>query len=165
MSFVVAIEGTVTNSTINKIGGGPATVPNWPGNGARFKGAFSYTPSSTPNPNLFPKIFIDFDSFTVTRTSGAGSVSLVNGGAGIVYADSLSTGFTNISLPAGGWELQELTLTFASPQGFGVANPASLAFDLFTVRTISIGGDNGTSASAVAWNILARIDVVIALPD
>jgi hypothetical protein len=165
MNFAVAIEGTVANSKLQTISGGPATVPHWPRNGARFKGAFAYSPSPTPTPNLFPKIFIDFEAFTVTRKSGAGTVSLINGGAGIAYADSLSTGFTNISLPPGGWELQELTLTFASPQGLGVANPASLAFDLFTERTISIGGDNGASASAVAWSILARIDVVIALPD
>lgn len=119
MSFVVAIEGTVANSTINSIGGGPANVPNWPGNGARFIGAFTYAPSPTPNPNLFPKIFFDFGSFTTTRTGGAGAVSLVNGGAGIVYADSFSTGFTNISRTprAWAWRIPPTSHSISSPYG------------------------------------------------
>jgi hypothetical protein len=56
-------------------------------------------------------------------------------------------------------------MTFASPTGFGTADPAALAFDLFTERTISADGDNGaTGSNIVLWNILARIDVVIVLP-
>jgi len=165
MSYLVAIEGIIAHSTTKTTGGAPANVPHWPKDGASFKGSFVYSPSPTPTPVLFPRIYVDFGSFTVTRQGGAGSVSLINGGAGIQYADSFSTGFNNISLPAGGWELQAFAMTFASPQNFGVANPASLAFDLFTDRTISLAGDNGGSSSnIVVWNILARIDVVIELP-
>jgi hypothetical protein len=165
MTFLVAIEGVVAHSTINTVGGGPASVAHWPKNGALFKGEFLYTPNATPTPTLFPKIYVDFGGFTITRSGSAGSVSLVNGGAGIAYSDTFSTGFNNISLPAAAWELQAFGMTFANPTGVGTANPAALDFNLFVDRTISAAGDNGaTSSSALVWQILARIDVVIVLP-
>jgi hypothetical protein len=165
MTFLVAMEGMVAYSSIKTVGGAPASVPQWPKNGAFFKGEFRYTPSPTPTPTLFPKIYVDFGSFTITRSGSAGSVSLVNGGAGIAYSDPFSTGFNNVSLPGAGWQLEAFGLTFANPTGLGTANPAALDFNLFAERTISASGNNGSSgSSALVWNILARIDVVIVLP-
>lgn len=165
MTFLVAIEGAVTHTTTKAVGGAHVNVPHWPKNGASFKGFFLYTPNPTPVPTLFPKIYVDFGSFTITRSGGAGSVTLVNGGAGIEYSDPFSTGFDNISLPPASWQLESFAMRFASPAGFGTANPESLDFNLFTERTISADGNNGApTPDTVIWSILARIDVVIELP-
>lgn len=166
MSFLVAIEGTVANTTTRKTDGTPVTVPNWPPNGANFKGSFVYTPGAAPTPALFSKIFTDFGSFTIKRQDGIGNISLVNGGAGIRYADGSSPGFNNASLPAGAWQLQEFDLAFSNPQNYGPAvNPATLDFNLFAERGIYTAGNNGGApANTVVWSILARIDVVIVLP-
>jgi hypothetical protein len=167
MDFLVAIEGIVTYSRINTVGGPPANVQHWPAPGAGFKGSFLYTPSATLTPALFNKIFVDFGSFKITRPAGIGAIHLINGGAGIQYADGDSLGLTIVSLPAGDWELEEFDLTFANPPNPGPpVNPAAVKFELFTERTIyttGIKGPAGASAQ-LAWAVLARIDHAIALP-
>jgi hypothetical protein len=164
MSFLVAIEGVVVNSSITA-GGSPAHVPHWPANGSNFRGSFVYSPAATPTPALFSNIFINFGSFTLTRHNGIGNISLVNGGAGIKYVDTDSTGFNNISLPAGGWELQEFDLAFTRPSGIGpTVNPAAIDFNLFSDRTVFATGDNGALTNSLVWSLLTRIDVAIVLP-
>jgi hypothetical protein len=164
MSFLVAFEGAVANTATKKPDGTPANVANWPANGASFKGSFVYTPSATPSPVLFSKIFTDFGSFTITRPPGIGHISLPNGGAGIQYADSDSLGFNNVSLPAAGWQLQEFDVGFTNPQNYPAVNPAALDFNLFAERGIYTAGTNGATTNTIVWSILARIDVVIVLP-
>jgi hypothetical protein len=167
MSFLIAIEGIVAYSRINTLNGPPANVHHWPTPGADFKGSFVYTPSAIPSPALFTKIFVDFGSFTITRPPGIGAVTLINGGAGIEYADGDSLGLTNVSLPPGDWELEEFDLTFANPtNSTPPVNPAALKFDLFTERMIYTTGIKGPAGSPgqLVWAVLARIDCAIVLP-
>jgi hypothetical protein len=166
MSFLIAIEGIVVHSRINIVNGPPAHVPHWPAAGAGFKGSLVYTPSATPTPAMFTKIFVDFGSFTITRPPGIGAVQLINGGAGIEYADGDSLGLTNVSLPPGDWELEEFDVTFANPTGSTPpVNPAALKFDHFTERKIFTTGIKGpASNSSLVWALLARIDCAIVLP-
>ena len=168
MSFLIAFEGTVVSSVINTggPGGGPANVPHWPKHGASFKGSFVYTPGAVPTPAMFSKIDVDFGSFTITRQNGIGTIALFNGDHGIRYADGDSPGFNNISLPAAQWQLEEFDLWFTNPQGYGpVVNPAKLDFNLFTERVIFLAGNSGGPISnTLAFSVLNRIDVAIALP-
>jgi hypothetical protein len=164
MTFRIALAGTVAHSTTKTVSGAPAPVPHWPANGSRFKGYFDYSPSATVAPALFPTIYLDFGAFTFTRQTGAGAVNLENGGAGIAYGDSFSTGFGNVSLPHRPWELQGFGMVFTNPQNFGVVNPAALNFDLFTERTFLLNGDDGVTNNHVLFTVLARIDVTIELP-
>lgn len=163
MSFHIALEGIVTYSKINTLNGLPANVPHWPTPGNTFTGSFLYTPEATATPALFTKIAVDFRSFKIARPAGIGAINLINGGAGIEYADGDSLGFTNGTLPAGDWELEEFDLTFANPTNLGLpVNPAAIGFDLFTERTVyttGIKGPAGASPPATLdWVILARID-------
>ena len=168
MSFLVAIEGTVVSSTVNKFGpgGGPANVAHFPKVGAPVKGSYIYVPATTPTPAMFAKIHVDYGSFSVTRPPGVGTVALFNSNNGIRYADGDSLGFQNVSLPAAGWELEEFTLWFTNPPNPSVTlDPAKLDFNLFTERAISVGGTSGISGPlSVVLNLLVRIDVAIMLP-
>lgn len=164
MSLLIAIEGIVAYSKINTVAGAPVTVHHWPTAGAGFKGSFVYTPSATLTPASFTKIFADFGSFTITRPPGIGAATLINGGAGIEYADGDSLGLTNVSLPPGDWELEEFDLTFANPTAPPV-NPAAVTFDHFTERTIYTAGiKGGAPPDQLVWAVLARIDCAIVLP-
>lgn len=167
MSFMVAIAGVAANTTIQTSGGTPANVANWPTSGTSFKGSFVYTPATTVTRALFTKVFLDFGSFTLARSdTGTKNITLINGGAGIFYTDGDSTGFTNVSLPAGGWELNEFDMTWANPTSQGpMVNPNALNFNLFTERMIFATGDNGgLPPNTLTWTVLARIDAAIALP-
>ena len=92
---------------------------------------------------------------------------MINGGAGIEYADGDSLGLTLVSLPPGDWELEEFDLTFANPTGSTPpVNPAALKFDRCTERTVYTTGIKGPAGSPnqLVWALLARIDCAIVLP-
>jgi hypothetical protein len=169
MSFLVTIEGIVAYSRINTVNGPPAHVHHWPAAGVGFTGSFLYTPGATLTPALLTKIFVDFGSFKITRPPGIGAITSINGGAGIEYADSDSLGLTNVSLPAGDWELEAFDLVFANPTNLGPpVNPAALKFDHFTERRIYAAGIKGPAGSSppvtLTWAVLARIDRAVARP-
>ena len=166
MSFLVAIAGTVAHTTTKKTDGTVVNVTGWPANGASFKGSFIYTPAPTPTPVLFTKLYTDWGGFTITRQDGIGNIKLVNGGAGIQYTDGYSTGFHNVSLPVGGWQLQEYDMGFENPEFHGqTVDPEALDFNLFAVRGIFMSGNSGGPiANTVVWSVVARVDVMIVLP-
>jgi|SRR6185436_15593085 len=169
MAFLVAIEGTLTVSRVEDINGNPASLANAPQAGAKFKGSFEYHPKSTAQPGILTDIYVDMGSFHVLRESGTifnGTINLVNNSQGIQYTDGLSTGFTNVSLPPAGWQMDEFQLNFDNrPFAAPHVNPAAINFDLFAERTIVINGNNGSPASSrVNLRLLCRIDCLIKLP-
>ena len=169
MAFLVAIEGTLTVSQLVDVGGNPASVAHWPQRGAAFKGSFQYHPMSPAHAGILTDIYVDFGSFHVLRdhaTTLAGTINLLNGGQGIQYVDGWSPGFTNVSLPAANWQLNEFQLNFDNSQGFAPhINPMAIDFNLFAERTIVINGANGNPGpTTLVFHLLCRIDCLIALP-
>jgi hypothetical protein len=168
MAFLIAIEGTVTVSILVDFSGNPASAAHWPRAGAAFKGSFEYHPGPMAIPGLLTNIYVDFGSFSVLRETAnpVGTINLLNSNQGIQYTDGFSTGFTNVSLPAASWQLNEFQLNFDNrPDVAPHVNPAAINFNLFDERTMLINGANGNPhPTTLVFRLTCRIDCLITLP-